>query len=79
MKIYYNPNTIDCYTIIDGEHPNRVAYGMSINPLSPQGFNQYLGDKIEAGPHLGEQVTDAKEIPPEVYQAIIDRLLDIPY
>ena len=74
MKIYDNGGqTFDRYTIIfdDG-----VAYGMSENATSPDGFNQYLGDRILPDKGLGQLVTDARSLPDAVRIAIINRLID---
>ena len=60
----------DRYTIFT---PDGSVYGMSQNPTSPQGFNQYLGDntEIEMGSHLGKRL---KLIPQELEMAILSRL-----
>lgn len=71
VQIYDNGGkSTDRYTIIDGTE----AYGMSVNPGSVQGFNQYIG---EAGklhvPALGKKVSFSK-LPAEVKKAIIARV-----
>lgn len=71
VRIYDNGGkSMDRYTIIDGTE----AYGMSNNPRSPQGFNQYIG---EAGklhvPALGKKVL-FKSLPAEVKAAIVARV-----
>jgi len=62
----------DRYTIFT---PDGSVYGMSQNPTSPQGFNQYLGDntEIEMGSHLGKRL---KEIPSEIKIAVMERMED---
>lgn len=71
VRIYDNGGeSFDRYTVIDGTE----AYGMSNNPRSPQGFNQYIG---EAGklhvPALGKKVS-FKRLPAEVKAAIVARV-----
>lgn len=40
VRVYDNPQFADRYTVI---LPNGDVFGMSDNPLSPNGFNQYNG------------------------------------
>jgi len=59
--------TCDRYTVqIDNDY-----FGMSDDPLSPQGFNQYLGEypEIIPGPHLGKRVK-YENLPETVQKAI---------
>ncbi len=63
---------IDRYTVIDGS----AAYGMSSDPKSPQGFNQYIGESSKlAIPALGKKISAGK-IPAAVREAIIDRIIN---
>ncbi len=76
MKLYYNHGaTIDCYTLVD--ETNDAIYGLSENPLSPQGFNQYCGTISENSgvEESGNRVHSIKELPQEVQKAILMRLL----
>jgi hypothetical protein len=72
MVVYDNGGaSFDRYTVIIDED----VIGMSENPQSPQGFNQYVGDASEFGDdlsHLGEEVPFAA-LPLEVQRAINDR------
>ena len=50
-----NGDTYDRYTVIIGES----CYGMSHNPMSPMGFNQYCGEvgsDVILDDHLGEML-----------------------
>ena len=64
--------TYDRYTIFT---PDGSVYGMSDNPMSPNGFNQYLGDNTEItmGSHLGKRLS---EIPSSIKIAVGDRMED---
>lgn len=63
--------TIDRYTVINGT----AAYGMSADPKSPQGFNQYIGESGKLSiPALGKKISAGK-IPAAVREAIIDRIV----
>lgn len=68
IEIYDNGGeTFDRYTvIIDGD-----VYGMSANPNSPQGFNQYSGTLAELpmARSNGERIT-MESLPEEVQKAI---------
>ena len=70
--------TFDQYTVIIDEE---FVFGMSVNPTSPQGFNQFCG-KIGKGlflVHLRSESGDKKllyELPKEVQEAIRLRYLD---
>lgn len=75
-KIFDNPNYFDRYTILIDKYlwAGKMLYpsiGMS-EDQSPQGFNQY-GGYIEAGPHLGKEIT-FKELPNPVQKAVKERL-----
>jgi len=68
IEIYDNGGeSIDRYTIFIGN----AVYGMNNAPLSPSGFNQYIGtsEEIEHGPHLGKKV-ELKDLPEDVQKAI---------
>lgn len=68
IEIYDNEGkTFDRYTvIIDGD-----VFGMSENPLSPQGFNQYSGKlhELPMARNNGERIT-LESLPDEVQKAI---------
>lgn len=73
IRIFDNDGkTFDRYTVfIDGE-----VYGMSFNPKSPQGFNQYcndVGEIPEPYDHLGKEVR-IQDVPEQVQLAIGDRI-----
>ena len=53
--IYDNNSYIDRYTIIINDD---AVYGMSENPLSPSGFNQYCGtlNEINESSYLGKLI-----------------------
>ena len=61
--------TADRYTVFIGDD----VFGMSDDPTSPQGFNQYSGttDEIKMGSHLGKKLS---KIPKELIKAIRDRI-----
>lgn len=64
--------TMDRYTVIIGDD----VFGMSENPTSAQGFNQWAGNvgkDIRIGPHLGKAVK-MPSVPKEVQKAIKDRM-----
>lgn len=71
IEIYDNGGaTFDRYTvIIDGD-----VYGMSANPNSPQGFNQFSGTLAELplARANGERIT-LESLPEEVQKAIEER------
>lgn len=72
--IYDNTGkTFDRYAVIIGDD----VYGMSHNPLSPQGFNQYAGTvsggDVVVGSHLGKRV-HFERLPKDVRTAIKDRI-----
>ncbi|MCK5236185.1 MAG: hypothetical protein KAR06_04285 [Deltaproteobacteria bacterium] len=71
IKIYDNGGEIfDRYTvIIDGE-----MYAMSEAPLSPQGFNQYVG-KYEKP--WGDKLVSFESLPQDVRRAILNRMEEI--
>lgn len=67
--------TADRYTVIV---PDGSVYGMSSNPSSSQGFNQYSGEKSEFPnglSHTGKKV-DVSKLPEGVQKAIINRMED---
>lgn len=64
-------DTFDCFSVLI----NNDAYGMSHNPLEPDGFNQYLG-KIKLNEILGEPLPNLRTLPRQVLIAIINRLLE---
>ena len=73
MKLYDNRGaTIDRYTIVleDGS-----VYGMSSDPLSPQGFNQFAGTEGEMSWKGNSAMgTCIARIPDDVIKAIADRI-----
>lgn len=72
IEIYDNPTTWDRYTIITDDG----CYGMSANALSPQGFNQFIGERHEIKGNLGLKITHEliAELPNDVLVAILQRL-----
>lgn len=72
--IYKKKDCFDCYTIFT---PDGSVYGMSENPNSPMGFNNYIGDKDQYyhGKHLGKRIKPS-ELNEEVTKAIQNRLND---
>jgi len=61
--------TADRYTVIIGDD----VYGMSDNPDSPQGFNQYsgtVGVDVKIGKHLGKKLSS---IPDSIKKAVKER------
>ena len=73
VTIYDNGGeTMDRYTVIIGDD----VFGMSENPTSAQGFNQWAGNvgkDIRIGSHLGKTVK-MTSVPKEVQKAIKDRM-----
>jgi|GEM_PF-2423238 len=71
VKVYDNEGeSFDRYTVLIGED----AYGMSENAMSPQGFNQFLGDVgAIAIEDLGRKIEE-NEIPSQIQEAIRDRI-----
>lgn len=76
----YDGAFVDRYTIVIGNS----MYGMSTNPLHPQGFNQCCGEVEERWmnryppryTHLGKELTAVEilvELPEEVRRAIAQR------
>jgi len=61
--------SFDRYTVFIGDD----VYGMSHNPTSPQGFNQWIGDtsEIKQEKHLGEKLDS---IPSEIQDAVLTRM-----
>ena len=65
---------VDRFTVVIGSD----AFGMSTNPLHPEGFNQFAGNVgtdviIEDNPAIGNQISFDK-LPSEVKEAINQRL-----
>ena len=55
VKVYYYGKGLNRWTLI----VCKDAYGMSIDPLHPQGFGSHVGDvpeQVQAGNHLGKRV-----------------------
>ena len=80
IRIYDNKGeTFDRYTVAieNAEPEGRETYyfGMSNNPFSPQGFNQFVGERstgaVSEGPHLGALIVD---LPKDIFLAIFDRI-----
>lgn len=77
------PNTFDRYTVIIHRDDEIEFYAMSINPNSPQGFNQYIdtmkkGDKnpkYKDADYLGKKVPWSS-LEPQIKKAIMRRLSD---
>lgn len=78
ITIYDNPAYFDRYTVCIEEANNDAEfYGMSSNPFSPQGFNQFRGtgqDGYHKGKHIGK-ITSFYQVPLEVQKAICGRML----
>ena len=75
VKVFDNGGeSFDRYTVIIDES----VFGMSHNPRSPQGFNQYCGEKDEFPEdlsHLGEDITENYlSLPHELFVAIWERV-----
>jgi hypothetical protein len=81
ITVYDNGGkTIDRYTIIIRRNQGYDVYGMSSNPFSSQGFNQFSftimrKSELNRG-ELGHTVNFIT-LPDEVKSAILDRLHDI--
>lgn len=72
IRIYDSgPSTADRYTVFDD---GVAVYGMSDNAMSPQGFNQYLGDTVQEQ-NAGRRITDSRELGDELCRAIVDRFM----
>ena len=73
VTVYDNGGeTMDRYTVSVGDN----VFGMSENPTSAQGFNQWAGNvgkDIRIGSHLGKTVK-VTSLPKEVQKAIKDRM-----
>lgn len=70
MEIYDNGGkSFDRYTII---FESGSVYGMSQNALSPQGFNQYIGEKSYCLGDLGRKIS-FDSLGGEVKEAILKR------
>lgn len=72
ILIYDNEGkSLDRYTVFIGKN----VFGMSKNPLSPQGFNQYTGTTatIKPGAHLGKRIK-FESLPNDVKTAIKKRM-----
>jgi hypothetical protein len=76
LRVYDNAGTdfesFDRYTVIYKED----AYGMSHNPTSPQGFNQYIGDKSRLNYKNIGRLLLGQDIPKELYPAIVPLILE---
>ncbi len=70
MKIWYN-ELFNEYTVIIGNN----IYIMD-NPLSPQGINQYVGEKSELILHKEDKPIEFENCPDDVKKAIIQRRND---
>lgn len=72
IAAWYNPNFIDCYTVVIDED----VFAMSELPNHPQGINQFVGGLADRTPPLtkawGEQV-DLTSLPQTVQKAISER------
>ena len=69
--------SMDRYTVFITFAPGETfAFGMSDNPMQPNGFNQFVGEvprEIKPGKHLGEKLS---RIPKEIEKAVINRTVD---
>ena len=64
VNVYDNGGiTFDRYTVIIDDD----VYLMSLNPMSPQGLNQYAGTREEIKGDLGKQLF---HVPKEIQRAI---------
>ena len=72
VRVYDNGGeSFDRYTVIIGT----AVYGMSSNPTSPQGFNQYCSEANQiCFENVGARVRDLKTLPYPVLLAIQERL-----
>ena len=76
VMVYDNGGkTIDRYTVfITYTTGEIIAFGMSDNPMSPNGFNQYVGEvprEISPGKHQGKKLS---RIPKEIEKAVKVRM-----
>ncbi len=71
-----NGKTWDRYTIVISEPDGVNVYGMSTNPLDPDGFNQWSGDSSDnlSMETAGDQVSYSS-LPIMVRKAIANRLI----
>ncbi len=60
IVVFEGTDTIDCYTVIT---PDGSVFGMSEDPTSSQGFNQYCGELEEFPQGLSHTGTFLKDIP----------------
>lgn len=77
IKVYDNEGqTIDRYTVIINDYD---VFTMSINALSPSGYNQYYGkiDKYILRDLKGKNPKPFRSLPKNVLVAIIERCLQI--
>lgn len=68
-------NSHDRYTIVADYGSEKHFFGMSNDPYSPLGYNQYYGSSLDPKPpletnHLGVKIS----IPSHLLQAITDRI-----
>ncbi len=76
VVVYDNDGkTFDRYTVfITYATGETIAFGMSDNPMSPNGFNQYVGEvprEISPGKHQGKKLS---RIPKEIEKAVKVRM-----
>ena len=69
--------SMDRYTVfITYATGDTIAFGMSDNPMSPNGFNQYVGvapREISPGKHQGKKL---RRIPKEIEKAVKERMME---
>ncbi len=71
IEVYHDESGryFDEYTVVIGNN----VFGMSKNPLSPQGFNQYCAEKRECN-FAREKEIQFRDLSKEVKEAIKGRL-----
>ncbi|MHA2067248.1 MAG: hypothetical protein ACXABY_23005 [Candidatus Thorarchaeota archaeon] len=69
IKAWDNPQYMDRYTVQIGSS----VYGMSKNPHSPRGFNQYAGEIQDLHGKFGKRVPWTM-LPVAVVRAVLERL-----
>ena len=73
IQVYDNDESFDRYTVIIDDY----VFGMSTNPLSPMGFNQYVGDTSKLQKpydYLGKDVTEEIFKNETMVKAIVQRI-----
>ena len=70
IEVYDEPSTIDRYIVAIDDY----VFGMSDDPLSPLGFNQFSGMKKELSAWGQGKKILFKKLPKEVQKAIKERI-----